>query len=316
MTKKLISIITPCYNEQDGIKQCYQKVKEIIDPLVEKYEFEHIFCDNSSQDNTFNILKDIALADSSVKVIRNTRNFGILKNTYNGIMRSSGDAVFLFLPADLQDPPELIPVFIEKWEENYQIVYGLRAQRDEFVLLAWSRKLYYKILSNISNVDYPPNAGDFQLVDKVIIDELKRTYIADPFVRMNTFYCGYNSIGIPYRWKKREHGKSRNPLGSMFAQGLEGLTSFSSLPIRLSSALGLAIIIFSIIYLLFIILGILMGFLSTGSPGTLTIIFLIVIFGGTNLLAIGLMGEYIVRILNQVRNRPYVLERETINFDL
>lgn len=194
------------------------------------------------------------------------------------------------------------------------IVYGLRAERDENWMLKTVRFQYYKLLSSISNVDYPANAGDFQLVDRVVIDEIKKTYIADPFLRMSTFYSGYSSYGIEYRWVKRLKGESRNSLGNMVEQALEGLTSFSLFPLRIASLVGIVASAASLMLASLTLFGVVLGVLPSGQQGILTILVSIFLLGGLNLFALGVMGEYLARVLNQVRARPHVVERERLNF--
>src|SRR5262245_22330047 len=147
---KTISIVTPCYNEESGIAECVQTVRELFREHLPDYKREHIFCDNASTDRTVEILKELAATDHSIKIIVNSRNFGNLKNTFNGVLNASGDAVLLFLPADLQDPPELIPEFVKQWEAGYEVVYGLRERREEPRLSRWARKAYYRVLSRFS----------------------------------------------------------------------------------------------------------------------------------------------------------------------
>lgn len=312
--KKKISIVTPCYNEEESIVECYKTVKNVIVPLLSTYDFEHIFCDNASTDNTFIILSNIATQDKSVKIIRNSRNFGVLRNAYNGAMRSTGDAVLLFLPVDLQDPPQLIPSFIKYWEQGYEIVYGTRDEREEFFILSWLRFTYYRFLTMISSVDYPLNAGDFQLVDRKVLSIIFSTYTADPFLRLSTFYCGFSSIGISYKWLKRKHGHSRNPFSNLIIQALDGIISFSSLPIRLVGFLGLIVVLISFILSLLLPFLIYVRILPSAQQGILLIIVLTLLLNGITVLSLSILGEYIARILNQVRNRPVVIERESINF--
>ena len=314
MKKKLISLVSPCYNEKENIPHFYSVTKAIRDSLSDKYDFEHIVCDNASTDGSFALLLEISRFDSAFKLIQNSRNFGILANAYNGILSASGDAVLIFLPIDMQDPPSLIPKFVEKWEEGYEVVYGMRSQREESILLQVTRKLFYKLLSKISDVNYPADAGDFQLVDKVVIDEIRKTYNADPFIRMHTFYCGFRSFGFNYVWKKRTAGNSKNSFLNMIAQGLEGITSFSIFPLRLVSLLGVLCSAISCLFITFTLAGVLFGFLPTGQRGILTIIIGLFSLGSINLLAIGVIGEYIARILNQVRAKSNVIERRRVNF--
>ena len=311
---KLISVVTPCFNEEKNIKRCYLKVKSIFSEYIGQYNYEHIFCDNYSNDSTFEILKDIAANDKNIKLIRNSRNYGVLKNNFNGVLAAKGDAIILLIPADLQDPPELIPKFINYWENGYQIVYGLRKKREEFFILAIMRKIYYRFLSAIANINYPADAGDFQLVDRVVLDAIKKSYIADPFMRMSTFDTGFDSIGIPYTWKRRKYGRSNNNFFHMIIQGLDGITSFSNMPIRVTILMGFLISLSSFLYFFFVFALILLGILPKGDQGTLTIIAAIFLLNGVQIFSIGVVGEYVVRVLNQVRGRPHVIERERINF--
>jgi glycosyltransferase involved in cell wall biosynthesis len=312
--RKTISIVTPCYNEEKGIAECYQAIKDIMDRELPGYGREHIFCDNASTDRTVEILKEIAARDSAVKVIVNSRNFGILRNTYNGVINASGDAVVLFMPADLQDPPELIPAFVKQWESGYEIVFGIRARREEPFLSRWMRRAYYRAISRLSYVDYPADVGDFQLVDRKVLEAMKRFDDVQPFMRMMTFECGFRSVGIPYTWRARKHGVSRNRISQLIDQGLNGLISFSNAPVRLAFFCGLVVSLLSGLYALFVFGTALLG-LDAGPRGIPTIIVALFFFGGVQLLFLGLIGEYVVAIFNQVRKRPLVVERERVNFD-
>lgn len=311
---KKISIITPCFNEEASVEECVQTVGRLFAKELPTYELEHIFCDNCSTDRTVDILKEMAKTNRSVKIIVNSRNFGILKNTYNGVLAATGDAVLLFLPVDLQDPPELIPEFVKHWENGYEIVFGLRAEREEGFVIRSARKLYYRLLSRLTYVDYPPDAGDFQLVDRKVHEAMKQIDDAQPFMRLMTFESGFRSIGVKYTWRARKHGKSRNRLSQMFEQGLNGIISFSGAPVRAALLVGFAISLVSIIYSVAILLLALFG--KVNSPaGIPTLIAALFFFGGVQIFFIGVLGEYILAIYNQVRRKPMVVERERINFD-
>lgn len=311
---KRISIITPCFNEEASVEECVRTVGRLFATELPTYELEHIFCDNCSTDRTVEILKDIAKINPSVKIIVNSRNFGILKNTYNGVLAATGDAVLLFLPVDLQDPPELIPEFVRHWENGYEIIFGLRAQREEGLLIRSVRKLYYRLLSRLTYVDYPPDAGDFQLIDRKVHDAMKRIDDAQPFMRMMTFESGFRSIGVKYTWRARKHGKSRNRLSHMFEQGMNGIISFSGAPVRAALLAGFAISFVSIVYSVVILLLALFGKVHSVA-GIPTLIAALFFFGGVQIFFIGVLGEYILAIYNQVRRKPMVVERERINFD-
>ncbi len=313
MSKKTISIITPCYNEEEGILTCYEAIKQLFQTQLPNYNYEHIFCDNASTDKTVDLLKSVAKDDLNVKIIINSRNFGILKNTYNGVTSATGDAVLLFMPVDLQDPPELIPEFIKLWESGFEIVYGIRAQREENFLLAASRKIYYRLLSKLTYVNYPVNVGDYQLIDKCVLNAMKQIDDARPFMRLMTFDCGFKSIGIPYTWAMRKCGKSKNSLVNMFEQGLNGLISFSSAPLRASLFIGMAIAGISLLYAICVFLMTLFGIVKAPS-GIPTLIIALFFFSGVQLFFLGVLGEYIFAIFNQVRRKPLVIERERVNF--
>ena len=315
MGQKVISIVTPCFNEEDGIIACYEAIKNIFDSELNDYRLEHIFCDNASTDKTVVLLKEVAAHDRRVKIIVNSRNFGILKNTYNGVLHATGDAILLFMPVDLQDPPDLIPKFVKLWEEGYEIVYGIRAEREEAFIMAAARKAYYRLLSHLTYVDYPPNVGDFQLIDKCVLDAMKKTDDAQPFMRLMTFDCGFKSIGIEYKWRVRKYGKSRNRLRDVFDQGLNGLVSFSVAPLRIALAMGFVLSGLSLLYAISILFLALFGFVKS-QAGIPTIIVALFFFGGIQLFFFGVMGEYILAIYNQVRHRPLVIMRERVNFDI
>jgi glycosyltransferase involved in cell wall biosynthesis len=311
---KTISIVTPCYNEEASVAECVETVEKIFKEQLSGYSLEHIFCDNCSTDRTVEILKEIAAKNPSVKIIVNSRNFGILKNTFNGVLAAGGDAVVLFLPVDLQDPPELIPEMVRLWEGGYEIVYGVRAQREESVVLRLARKAYYRLLSRLTYVNYPPDAGDFQLVDRCVLEAMKRIDDAQPFMRLMTFDCGFRSIGLNYTWRARKHGKSKNRLSHMLDQGMNGIISFSGVPVRLALFAGVVIASASVLYAMIVTLLTLTGHVKT-FPGVPTIIAALFFFGGVQLLFLGLIGEYILAIFNQVRRKPLVVERERINFE-
>jgi polyisoprenyl-phosphate glycosyltransferase len=312
--RKTISIVTPCFNEEASVTECYETIKRTMDAELPGYDREHIFCDNSSTDGTVEILRGIAARDKSVKVIVNARNFGILRNNYNGVLAATGDAVILFMPVDLQDPPELIPTFVKLWEAGSEIVYGIRAQREETLWLRSARKLYYQMLSRLSYVDYPPNVGDYQLVDRRVIEAMKRIDDAQPFMRMMPFEVGFRSVGVPYTWRARKHGVSRNRFLHMVDQGINGLISFSNAPVRIALWTGVAISMLSLLYALVVFVITMLGFVRA-EAGIPTVILAVFFFGGIQLLFLGVIGEYILAIFNQVRRRPIVFERERINFD-
>lgn len=311
---KTISVVTPCFNEEAGIRECIDTLQAIFSSQLPQYRLEHIICDNCSTDNTVQILREVAREKPHVKVILNSRNFGVLKNTYNGVKNATGDAVLLFLPADMQDPPELIVEFVRLWEQGYEIVYGIRAERQEGLVLRSARKIYYRVLSRLTYVDYPPDAGDFQLVDRKVHRAMMEVDDAQPFMRLMTFDAGFRAVGIPYTWLSRKHGKSRNRFGEMLAQGMNGIVSYSGAPLRIALLLGLLVSAVSILYSLAVFVLAAMQIVDP-PEGVATIIVALFFFGGAQLFFLGILGEYILAIFNQVRSRPLVVERERLNFE-
>jgi polyisoprenyl-phosphate glycosyltransferase len=249
-----------------------------------------------------------------VRVIVNARYFGPLRNTYNGVMASTGDAVLLFLPADLQDPPELVPEFVRHWEAGNEIVYGIRATREEGWLMRSLRNLYYRALTRFSHLDVPPGVGDFQLVDRRVVESMQKVRDSYPFMRMMTFECGGRSVGIPYTWRARKKGLSKNRMSALVDQGLNGLVSFTGAPLRLGLFVGFVLAAVSLGYAVFNFLLSLIFYQQLSEPGIMTLIVAAFFFGGVQLFFMGMIGEYILAIYDQVREKPLVFERERINF--
>lgn len=315
MNVKTISVVTPCYNEELNVRDCYQAIRQIFDTELTGYQREHIFCDNASDDRTVEILREIAAKDPAVKVIVNARNFGPLRNTYNGVMASRGDAVLLFMPADLQDPPELLPQFVKLWEAGNEIVYGIRAVREEGRLMRGLRDVYYRVLTRFSELKVPPGVGDFQLVDRAVVERMRLVRDGYPFMRMMTFECGGRAVGVPYTWRARKKGLSKNRAAALIDQGLNGLVSFTSAPLRFGLYAGFILSFASIGYAVInLLLGLLL-YQRLAEPGILTLIVAMFFFGGVQLFFMGMIGEYILAIYGQVREKPVVFERERVNFD-
>ncbi len=313
---KTISIVSPCFNEELNVEECYDTIRRLFETELKGYRREHVFCDNASTDRTPEILREIAARDPNVKVILNARNFGPLRSTFNGVLATTGDAVMLFVPVDLQDPPELIPRFVELWEQGNEVVYGIRAERDEAILMRSVRKAYYRVLSRFSDVVTPPDVGDFQLVDRKIVEAMRQIDDAYPFMRIMTFECGYKAVGVPYRWRARRRGVTKNSLARLFDQGMNGLVTFSTAPIRLVLLAGTVVAILSILYAIATLVYSLVYFRQLAPPGIPTIIVAMFFFGGVQMLVMGLLGEYILAIYAQVRRKPLVFERERLNFDV
>lgn len=311
---KKIGVVTPCYNEDDNVRICYETIRALFEKELPSYEREHLFCDNCSTDKTLSILREIAAADPCVRVIANARNFGPLRSNYHGAMEVGGDAVLLFLPADLQDPPELLPEMVRLWEQGYEIVYGIRAEREEGFWMKTARRAYYRVVSALSTVRVPPDVGDFQLVDRRVVESMRQVDDAHPYMRVMTFEAGGKAVGLPYRWRKRERGFSKNRLRDLLDYGLNGLTTFTTAPLRLALYAGFFLASLSVLYALVNFIVGLVNYQKIVEPGIMTLIVALFFFGGVQMFFMGVMGEYILAIYGQVRRKPLVNERERINF--
>lgn len=311
---KTISIVTPCYNEELNVRECHAAIRALFENELKGYRREHVFCDNASKDRTVEILREIAAEDNDVKVILNARNFGAMRSNYNGVMAATGDAVLLFMPADMQDPPELIPQFVKLWEDGAEVVYGIRKIREENATMRTLRRLYYRMLTSLSELSLPRGVGDFQLVDRKVIEAMRQIEDSYPFMRMMTFECGFKSVGVPYKWVERRRGVSTNGLRSLIDQGMNGLVTNTLAPLRLLLFSGFVIATLSLAYAFVnLVLGV-MFYRTIAQPGIMTIITAVFFFGGVQLFSIGVLAEYVLAIYAQVRRKPVVFERERINF--
>lgn len=311
---KTISIITPCFNEEDNVGPCAEAVRELFATRLAAYDYEHIFCVNASTDGTPARLRQLTAADPRVRVILNARNFGPFCSTFNGLMATTGDAVVVLLAVDLQDPPEVIVQFAERWEAGAQVVYGIRAKREEPWALRGARHVFYRLVNRFSEFGIPPDAGEFQLVDRQVVEALKRFDDHYPYIRGMIASCGFTAVGVEYTWKARARGFSKNRLYNLVDQALNGIISFSKIPLRLAMLVGLTVSVLSIAYALATAVINLLFYRELAAPGLATVIVAIFFIGGVQLFMLGLLGEYIGAIHFQVRKRPLVVERERINF--
>jgi glycosyltransferase involved in cell wall biosynthesis len=312
--RKKISIVTPCFNEELNVEDCYLAIKTLFQNELANYDYEHIFCDNASVDNTLLILKRIAAEDKQVRVIVNARNFGPFRSNFNGLLNTTGDAVLVMFAADQQDPPEVIVDFVRKWEEGYKVVYGIRKNREEGLIMRGIRKVYYRMVSRFANINIPPDVGDFQFVDKAIIDVLRQCDDYYPYTRGLIANCGFPAAGVPYTWKARKKGISKNRLYHLIDQGLNGLISFTNLPMRICMFIGFMLALISFGYAVFTLAANLIQYRRLAPPGIPTLITAVFFFSGIQLLFLGILGDYIGAIHFQVRKRPLVIEQERINF--
>jgi glycosyltransferase involved in cell wall biosynthesis len=309
----MISIISPVFNEELNVENCAARLRDVMHLQCPGIAYEHIFADNCSTDSTVDILRSMAAVDSNIKVIVNSRNVGPFRNMWNALKSTSGSAVIPFLPADLQDPVEVIPKFIEGWNEGYLVVYGVRRNRQENLPMRIARNVYYRIISKFSEAEIPKNVGEFLIADRKVINSILEVDDAYPYIRGLIAQSGIRAKQIEYTWKKRENGKSKLNLFHLVDQAINGFVSTSRIPARIALILGF-ISSFVGIAGAFITLALIAFGNQEITPGIPTIIVSIFFFAGLQLLFLGVIGEYVLSIHGQVRRTPPMFEVERINF--
>jgi len=310
---KKITVITPCFNEEDNVEICASELKKVMTELLPAYEYEHIFADNASTDSTLQKLRVMAANDWHIKVISNSRNVGPFRNMWNAMKSGTGDAVIPLLPADLQDPPDVIPEFVRNWENGFLITYGVRAKREESLIMRFARDAYYRVIKKFASAVIPLNSGEFLLADKRVVDSILAVDDQYPYIRGLIAQTNVRSASVPYTWVKRERGKSKNNLISLIDQAINGFVSTSRVPARLALLGGFILSLLGVGYAILTTVLVLTS--ETHTPvGIPTIIVGIFLLGGIQLLFLGLIGEYVLSIHGQVRRDPPMFEIERINF--
>ena len=308
---KMISIVTPCYNEEENVNELYRQVKNVFEKLPH-YTYEHIFIDNSSEDKTVAILKEIAQKDKKVKVIVNTRNFGHIRSPFHAYLQAGGDAV-VALAADLENPPSLILDFIKKWEEGYKVVIGVRKKSYEFPLVYAVRQIFYGLISGLSDIEQVRNFTGFGLYDKRVIEILRS--LDDPYPYFRGLICdiGYAIARVEYVQPKRHKGRTKNNFFTLYDMAMLGITNHSKLPLRLATMLGFTVSFVSVLVALGYFIYKLI-FWDGFDVGMAPLVIGLFFFSAVQLFFIGIIGEYIGSIHTQVLKRPLVIEKERVNF--
>ena len=287
--KKKISIVTPCYNEEANVEELYRQVKAQFEELSELYTYEHIFIDNASTDRTVEELKKLAAADKNVKIIVNAMNFGHIRSPFYGLCQATGDAAMLMV-ADLQDPPELIPQFLQQWEAGHRVVIGIKNKSKENPLMYGLRTMFYKMIKKISETRQIENFTGFGLYDKTFIQLLRS--IDDPYPYMRGLVAEYGGdLGeVFYTQPKRLHGKTHNNFYTLY-----------------DMAMRLLVALIYFVYKL--------CYWDSFQVGQAPLVIGMFFFASVQLFFLGIVGEYVGSILTQVRRRPLVIEQERINFE-
>ncbi|HFO1051190.1 glycosyltransferase family 2 protein [Bacillus cereus group sp. MYBK111-1] len=309
--QKLISVVVPMYFEEEVAQECYNRLKSVM--LQNNINYEFVFVNDGSTDRTMEILSEIAANDYRTKIVNFARNFGHQVAVTAGIAAAKGDAIVI-IDADLQDPPEVIPELIAKWEEGYEVVYAKRKQRKGetwFKLL--TAKYFYKFLNYMSDIDIPKDTGDFRIIDRKIADVFNQMTERNRFIRGMMSWVGFRQTYVEYERDERFAGETKYPLKKMIKFASDGIIAFSTKPLRIVMSLGLLSVLISIIVLLYTITVKVFG--HGTQTGWASIMVAITFFSGIQLLGLGIIGQYIARIYDESKNRPIYIVKETINID-
>jgi glycosyltransferase involved in cell wall biosynthesis len=308
--KKLISIVTPCYNEEDNIDELYQRIAAVM--ATQPYDYEHICIDNASTDGTLGKLKELAARDKRVKIIVNARNFGHIKSPYHAILQANGDACVL-IASDLQDPPEMIAEFIKKWEAGYKTVLAVKPESEESSLMFFLRKTYYRFITRISEVQLVQNATGAGMFDRAVLDILRKIDDSYPYFRGLLCEIGFPIATVPFKQPRRQRGITKNNFYTLYDIAMLGITNHSKIPLRLMAMGGFLLAFLSLL----VAIGFLIAklcFWNSFQLGTAPLLIGIFFFGAIQAFFIGMLGEYIGSIHTQVRKMPLVVELERVNF--
>ena len=307
-----VTVVSPCYNEEGNVEELFARVQAAFERLP-GYEFDYIFIDNASKDRTVEVLKRMAKNDKRVKIIVNSRNFGHIRSPYYGILQGTGDAV-IYLASDLQDPPELIPDFIQKWEEGFKVVWAVKTQSHETPMMFLARKLYYEFIAKLSEIELIKNATGFGLYDQRVIKILREIDDPYPYARGLVSEIGFDIAKIPFTQPRRKRGITKNNFYTLYDIAMLGITNHSKVPLRLATMVGFLVSILSLL-VAFGYLAAKLIWWNTFSLGTAPLIIGLFFFSSVQLFFIGIIGEYVGSIYTQVLKRPLVVEKERVNFD-
>jgi glycosyltransferase involved in cell wall biosynthesis len=312
MTRKLITIMTPCFNEVLNVRELHRRVLAMASGVPE-YRFEHLFIDNASTDGTGEELRKMAAEDPSVKVILNLRNFGHLRSPFYGFLQAEGDAVGS-LCADLQDPPELFIEMIREWEKGMPIVAAIKSSSDESGIMYRIRTAYYRLVARLTNVEVIEHFTGFGLYDRSAVEKIRANFRdPDPYVRGMIAELGLPYTKVFYNQKRRERGITKNNLYTLYDNAMLGITNLSKVPLRLVVFCGFVSALISFVVGVFY-LAYKLVFWNSFSVGQAPMVLGLFFLGSVQLIALGIIGEYVGSIHTHVLNRPYVVEKERINF--
>jgi glycosyltransferase involved in cell wall biosynthesis len=304
-----LSVVVPVYNEEDNVPELHRRLTGTLSGAVESYEI--VLVDDGSHDRTWEIVRDLAARDPRVKGVSFSRNFGHQMAFTAGVEWASGDAVVI-MDADLQDPPELLPELLARWREGYDVVYAVRARRaGETAFKLFTAAAFYRLLRRITRVDIPVDTGDFRLMSRKAVDAFRRMPERHRFTRGMVAWLGFKQVGVAYNRAARHAGETKYPLRKMLRLASDGITAFSYVPLQLATWVGLAVTALAAVALA---AGAVAGLAWGGVPTWAFAAAGLALLGGVQLVAVGLLGEYVGRVFDEVKRRPLYLVRETVGF--
>ena len=310
--KKKVSIVVPCYNEEENVVPISEALVAQMEALP-RYDYEILFIDNCSTDNTRPLLRQICARNKRIKAIFNVKNFGQFNSPYYGMLQTTGDCV-ISICADFQDPVEMIPTFLKYWEEGYQIVHGVKTSSQESGIMYRLRSIYYKLIKKYSSVEQIEHFTGFGLYDRSFIDVLRNLKDPTPFIRGIVAELGGKRKEIPYEQPRRRAGKTHNNWYSLYDAAMLSFTSYTKIGLRMATFLGVGVAIVSLL-IAFVYLILKLCNWNNFVAGTAPIVVGMFFLGAVQLIFLGIIGEYILSINQRVMNRPLVVEQERINFD-
>lgn len=311
MSEIFYSIIAPCWNEEVTLPELYRRISEVMEPLEENWEL--VLINDGSTDNTSQVMRKLHKTDPRVHYIEFARNFGHQIAVTAGMDYAQGRVVIL-IDADLQDPPELILRMLDKWREGYKVVYAVRSERKgETWFKLFTAQLFYRLIYRITDVNIPLDTGDFRLMDRQVVDQMKAMKEHHRFIRGMTSWVGFKQTGVEYVREERFAGETKYPVRKMVRLAITAITGFSIFPLQLATFLGFATAIVSTIFIILVIIARLSGYQAF--EGQATTLVMVLFLGSIQLISLGIVGEYLGRIYDEVRNRPLYVVNKAVGFD-
>lgn len=306
--RKLITILTPAYNEEAALPHFHRELSRVVDTLTDRYDFEFLWVNDGSADSTLDVMKRLRGEDPRIRIVDLSRNYGKETGMLAGFDHASGDAV-ITIDADLQEPPSVIPAMLEKWEEGYMDVYGRRRSSEQSRKKRFTSRLYHRLLANISDVEMSDDAGDFRLLDRRCVDALCRMRESQRYTKGMYDWIGFSKTSVDFDVAKRVAGKSKFTFGKLMHLAADGIMAHSVMPLRMASYAGIFVSLTAFVFLIYVVIkAMIHGDPVAGYPSQMAVILFL---GGSVLLALGIIGEYLGRIYLETKRRPIYFTNET-----